>query len=468
MKTLTFLLIIACFFADNMYGMTTYQYCHVYKVESSNHEYYLWSYPYDNIVETTAGRTVVYKADSTVLYEIPRYFEVRDSENKLFLSDDGETIIYILNREYEWEGVEYKCVEIYKDGKRFKEYSMLDLSGCDDEDEYCYLLYRDAIKKVNWDKDKGKYILLFKDESTEFEKKISEEPVYYSNNTVYIFTNKNILVKLDVLTGNVLKEAFNSLTIDDLAAFNVMNMQSFKYDLPYFDSIIGELKLTDGKLYEEELAKYIDMRLFPKHLKYEEEKEYKKYFADVGMYIDSTGKAHLLWIKDRKSVPRDKVEGFLYQVRFETSKMPKNVDKWYVERSVSFMNKDEGESKRERKQEVVEEKVAYEKRLVADSIDGVYIPKNIEECFIELNKLLKPKDIEQIKKEGGGLYHFGLGMWLRNNWGLWGGSRLQVYLKERGEWHPDDMSGTILDFYRDWLNDKHERWQKYDTNKKKK
>ena len=43
--------------------------------------------------------------------------------------------------------------------------------------------------------------------------------------------------------------------------------------------------------------------------------------------------------------------------------------------------------------------------------------------------------------------HHGLGMYLRNQWGLWSGSRLADYFHEMGIHHPDDMSGIILDSY---------------------
>jgi hypothetical protein len=38
----------------------------------------------------------------------------------------------------------------------------------------------------------------------------------------------------------------------------------------------------------------------------------------------------------------------------------------------------------------------------------------------------------------------GLGTWLRNNWGLWGGSRLAKWFNNRGIQHPEDMSGILL------------------------
>ena len=41
-------------------------------------------------------------------------------------------------------------------------------------------------------------------------------------------------------------------------------------------------------------------------------------------------------------------------------------------------------------------------------------------------------------------YHRTIGMWMRNNWGLWRGSRLKQYFNNLGVNHPDDMSAIIL------------------------
>ena len=54
-------------------------------------------------------------------------------------------------------------------------------------------------------------------------------------------------------------------------------------------------------------------------------------------------------------------------------------------------------------------------------------------------------------------------MWLRNNWGLWGGSRLLLYLFDRGLKHPDDMSAAILKFYWDYLHGIDEHWKAFDA-----
>jgi hypothetical protein len=94
--------------------------------------------------------------------------------------------------------------------------------------------------------------------------------------------------------------------------------------------------------------------------------------------------------------------------------------------------------------------------LVADSIDGIYIPRNLRESFTQLDRLL-PDTVKQRLRHpdpryGLGDFHMGLGLWMRNNWQLWGGSRLQQYLQALGVKHPDNMSGVILTTYSEYLN----------------
>ena len=85
----------------------------------------------------------------------------------------------------------------------------------------------------------------------------------------------------------------------------------------------------------------------------------------------------------------------------------------------------------------------------------IYVPPNLEDAFGELKKMLHP-DLLKEMREGSERnmiqYHMGLGVWMRNNWGLWGGSRLAKYFNGIGIFHPDDMSGIILDSFWCHLN----------------
>ena len=89
---------------------------------------------------------------------------------------------------------------------------------------------------------------------------------------------------------------------------------------------------------------------------------------------------------------------------------------------------------------------------INDTTPQVYIPKDLEDCMRQLDSMLNAEDKAYIQKEGAAAVHFSLGMWIRNNWGLWGSSRLQKYFVDNGIKHPDDMSEVILGCYVKHLN----------------
>lgn len=84
-------------------------------------------------------------------------------------------------------------------------------------------------------------------------------------------------------------------------------------------------------------------------------------------------------------------------------------------------------------------------------------PNDLKESFEYLDKMFDdttkytymtlPSDVVS-----GNLYSFGLGMWIRNNWGLWGNSDLKKSFVEKGISHPDIISGIIFSEYYNYLN----------------
>ena len=86
-----------------------------------------------------------------------------------------------------------------------------------------------------------------------------------------------------------------------------------------------------------------------------------------------------------------------------------------------------------------------------------YKPVNLEEAVAQLKIIhhdtTKQKILEMTEDEFMGGAHVGLGMWMRNNWGLWKGKELAKYFNSIGIYHPDDMSGVILtSYYRELHN----------------
>jgi len=80
----------------------------------------------------------------------------------------------------------------------------------------------------------------------------------------------------------------------------------------------------------------------------------------------------------------------------------------------------------------------------SDSIDGVYIPYNLYDCFNQLDSFFP----DSIRLEFfSGQTHFSFGLWMRNNWGLWRRSRLWLYFYNKGVSHPDHISSLITNMY---------------------
>lgn len=75
------------------------------------------------------------------------------------------------------------------------------------------------------------------------------------------------------------------------------------------------------------------------------------------------------------------------------------------------------------------------------------VPTNIKEAVTTLERILQ-KSLVEIRNESESNFlaksHMGVGMWIRNNWGLWTDSDLKQHLKQKGITHPDDMSMLIL------------------------
>ncbi len=100
----------------------------------------------------------------------------------------------------------------------------------------------------------------------------------------------------------------------------------------------------------------------------------------------------------------------------------------------------------------------YAVRILMEEIDGVYIPVDLEDAFVELERLSSSADIEKYKGASEETVrdklHFGLGRWMVHNWGFYMGSRLEHSLRGLGLEHPDDMAKFLLVSWHRHLNEK--------------
>lgn len=100
----------------------------------------------------------------------------------------------------------------------------------------------------------------------------------------------------------------------------------------------------------------------------------------------------------------------------------------------------------------------YQERIKKDKLNNVYIPKNLDDAMLQLDKIISPESqakMKTIPEDSVCLaLHHRLGQWIILNWGFYGGSRLSHYLRSAGITFPDDMADFLILAYHRRLNGK--------------
>lgn len=101
---------------------------------------------------------------------------------------------------------------------------------------------------------------------------------------------------------------------------------------------------------------------------------------------------------------------------------------------------------------------AYARRIQQSELFGVYIPADLGEAFVQLNKLTDAASKETFRRyeETDAVRHFfnSFGRWIIHNWGFYGGSRFSHYLTSLNLQHPEDMAVFTMIAYHRHLNKK--------------
>jgi cell division protein FtsL len=100
----------------------------------------------------------------------------------------------------------------------------------------------------------------------------------------------------------------------------------------------------------------------------------------------------------------------------------------------------------------------YNRNIKKSRINGVYIPKDLEDAFKEIKELASKESIYKFKQADKEFVvkrlHFGLGRWIMHNWNFYDGSRISHHIKSYGVSHPDDQVKFLLIAFHNHLNNK--------------
>ena len=320
-------------------AQTTYSVCYIHTVKSQNEKFFLKTIPFDNIEQTSTGITTVLNSDSLKVYEVDRHFELSDNRKEVFLSNDGKTIVYVLDREFNWNGVQNKSIEIFKNGVSVKQFQLTDLIDCNSDNEDCYLFYKEAIDTIVW--ENGKRKIIFNSNATDFEQQLTEKATFLDNDILYIFTKTAKVITIDLNTTNLSSIPLSEVNPNNFKVINSVQLQSEKFKP---SSLYRLPNLSSGMSLEKGLAESLEMAVFPEDKK--SSNRFKQYSVNVQIIVDKNGNAVLDKIENYKGLPDDKIEKYIASQKFETSSIPAETEKWRFSGWITLMNKSKKEAKK--------------------------------------------------------------------------------------------------------------------------
>lgn len=100
----------------------------------------------------------------------------------------------------------------------------------------------------------------------------------------------------------------------------------------------------------------------------------------------------------------------------------------------------------------------YEQRTRLTRIDGKYIPKDLNDAMLELNKIMEQGARQKFQKmtedDARTKTHFSFGKYINARWSIMEGSRLTLWFQKNKIYNYDDMIDCVIVAYHRTLNNK--------------
>lgn len=446
---------------------------------SSNGEFKLLSISYDDEFPNLRGESFVtytQEYDSIGIrkkfYKINRSFDVYEG-NPFFvaISNDGRKIIYLTNYIYE-NGIENKNVTYYIDGKLDKTFTTEEFTNCDKDKEKCELFYDNQYQIYE---GRSSTVKQYKKTASEKDIFLSKSFVFNKNDTIYVIDGRKKVTLFDMDKGKIIN---TKIDFDSIYP-KIKNLEPYKsrisyYKYPYKYVVDIQDSANNQKL-SERISKISNLKFIS--INDSTFHKYKLYRIELTGYLDREGKFEIEKLETDPIFDRKEIENYILNTKFKTDFIPREVDKIYLTHFFGgYRNYNDKIAEQETIKEKERRKDEFKRRLTLERINDIYIPKNLYESLTELDsilnfeskkQLIESKDTWQFNSHMGGL-----GMWIRNNWGINGGSRLLKYFNDRNigkkMFGNDEISGVIIEQYILWLKGDKTAWKKWEKQNPKK
>lgn len=442
-------LILIIFLGYNLKAQATSGKVPISITYSENGQAFIKSTSYDHEIATTRGFSEVYK-NGEKLYTLNRSFDLyKNAKFRLVLSNDGSTIIYFTNQK-NYEGDDFNNVTIYKHGKLVESYSTSEFTNCNYSNEDCGLIYTQS---------QIERIATLKSGIPDNEKEIflKNNFLLVNNGFIYLVDQRKQVIKYDIEQLKVVE------LFDFDGMFDFLNdFSPPQSNIEYFDYYNGKyIALSDVKEIKSNktIAKGIANLSKLKYIDYDDKYYKASNKIDLEGYLVRGGTFEVeKLVIDTTVFDRELILGYLQNTHFDVDGMiPKEVDRLFIN---SFFGRFRPKSITKSRDLIKERRALrlenYRRDILLDSINGIYIPKNIYEANVALDNFLSYHAKKQVlEKENQWMLNShmgGLGMTIKYRWHINEGSRLSYYFNKRDIYDRDEISGILIMQYINWLN----------------
>ncbi len=462
-------------FFNSIFGQISTQRVPISETYSSNGKFKLKSISFDDEFPNLKGESSVtftkeYESFGVKksFYKINRSFDLYDGYPFFTaISNDGRKVIYIKDKVY-YNGEEHKNVTFYIDGELKKTYTTEEFINCNNDIEKCDMFYDN---KYQIFERNSSTLKKYKKDTTEKDKFLYKNFVFNNNDTIYVIDSRNKITLFNLNKGEIIESKLDFDSIyPSIKRYETVSSNIDYYDYPYKYIINIENSKTNEKL-SESISKISNLKFVSTNDSTFH--KYKLFRINLTGYLDRKGKFEIETFEADEKFNKEEIKNYLLNTNFNTDFIPRQVDKIYLESFFGgFRNHNDSIAEIDTKLAKEKRRQEFENRKTLDSIDGIYIPKNLKESIFQLDTKLNFEARKKIK-EAKSIWEFNshmspLGMWIRNNWGINGGSRLLKYFNERGFTDRDDISAIILEQYQKWLIEEKDIWSKWEKRNPKK
>lgn len=466
---LSFLILLS----NSFYSQISTEVVPISETYSSNGEFKLLSISYDDEFPNLKGKSFVsytQEYDSIGVrkkfYSINRSFDIYDGHPFFFaISNDGRKIIYITNYIYE-NGLENKNITYYVDGKLEKTYTTEEFINCDKNKEKCKLFYDNQYEIFE---GRSSTIKQYKKTASGKDIFLNKSFVFNKNDTIYLIDSRKKITLYDIDKGKIVG---SKIDFDSIYP-KIKNIETIKSKVSYYKYPYKYVIDIQNSKNNEKLSESISKMSGLKFISTSDSTfyKYKLFNIELSGYMNRNGKFEIENLETDAVFNRKLIEEYITNTTFKTEFIPREVDKIYLKHFFGgYRNYDDKIAEQETIKDKERRKEEFKKRLILEKIDNIYIPKNLYDCLTELDKILNFENKKQLI-EAKNSWQFnshlgGLGMWIRNNWGINGGSRLLKYFNDRnigkGVFGNENISGIIIDQYIIWLKGDKNSWKKWE------